>query len=249
MADSLFNSNPIDMMQATPQSALQNQFMQTPGYQLFQGQNGNAQSPLNSFTNSPMFQLMYGNNTNADPSQRFLNDPGTQLAVQQGMVPLQQSLAARGLGQSGAAARSMADYMYGQYGNYIGQQGNALNNYQNTVNSLFGNYQNQLSGMSQMGMQSSGANNAFAAGQNQANTIAQGNLQTGSNVSSLFGNQGVYNANAYLNTGAAQANNLFNGAGMLAQVNQNAIAGQNSQQASLFGGMGQASGMSGGRMF
>lgn len=211
---SLFNQNtqPIDMMTADPQSVLQNQFFQTPQY-----------------------QLLFGNNTNVDPYQRFAADQGTQLAVHQGQDQLQMQMAAHGLGQSGALAKDMGNYMYGQYGNYL-----------NSQNSLFNNYQQQLNNLMGVGVNQSGANNAMTAGQNQANTVAGANLNTGSNISSLFANQGVYNANALLNTGAASANNLFNGMGLLSQINQNAIAGQNSQQASLFNGLGQASGMSGG---
>lgn len=210
---SLFSgSNALQMIQATPGSALQDEFMQTPAY-----------------------QLAYGNNTNLDPSQRFASDPGTQLAVQQGTNSLNNALAAHGLSGSGAAAQDMGNYMYGQYNNYLSNQ-----------ESLFSNYQNQLNALMGVGVSTSGATTANSNAQNLANTTASGTLSTGDNISQLYANQGIYNGNAYLGTSAAQANNLYNGMGFLAQVNQNAIASNNGQQASLFNGLGQANGVSGG---
>jgi hypothetical protein len=190
-------TNSVDMVQASPQTALQQQFMQTPAY-----------------------QLQYGQNYLMDPAQRFENDPGIQMAVQQGMRPLLDNYASKGLSQSGALARALTDYSYGNYNNFTQQQG-----------ALFNNYQNQMQQMMNMGVaaNSQNATNQNNAYQQLANLLAQANittgaglgqaaLGTGSNISSLFANQGSLGASAYLNTGAAQANNVMQGMGLAAQL-------------------------------
>lgn len=211
----LINSgtNSVDMVQASPTTALQQQFMQTPAY-----------------------QLQYGQNYNMDPSQRFEADGGVQLAVREGMKPLLDSYASRGLSQSGALARALTDYSYNNYNGFMQQQG-----------AMFGNYQNQMNQMMNTGI---GVNSANATNQNtayqqlasllaQANlqtgsNIAQGALGTGSNISSLFANQGSLGASAYLNTGAAQSNNIMQGMALAAQI----MANQQASGASAGGAAG-----------
>lgn len=211
----------INMVTATPQSALQNQFMNTPGYQLQYGDSLFSKS--------------------MDPSQRFMADPGTQMAIQAGMQPLMNNYAGRGLGQSGALAQGLSQYMYNNYGNFVGGQSNA-----------FKNYQDQLMALTNLGTQNNGAAQANSNGQTIAQLVSQaaqsmGNaqLQTGENLSTLYGNQGVLNANAYLNTGAAQSNNLMQGMSLLAQLNTNQMASGAKTQSSLFNGLGAAAGSQG----
>lgn len=211
---------------------------------------GGANNGLLTLFNSPQFQLQYGTNPLAqlagtgsyDPNLAFQTDPGVQGAVRAGMVPLQNSMDAKGLGTSGALSQALTQYMYNNYNQYTqGQE------------SLFGNYQNQLMNLANLGSANSGANAAAAAGQNQAGIIANSNLATGqnisnanlatgSNISSIYGNAGNSIAGAQLNTGAAQANNLFQGMQLYAQLKAGQNANVNGQQASLFNGMGQASG-------
>jgi len=209
------------MVQASPQTALQQQFFQTPGY-----------------------QLQYGQNYAMDPAQRFLQDPGVQLAVQQGMQPLLNSYASRGLSTSGALAQALDNYSFGNYNNFTQQQG-----------ALFNNYQNQLQGIMNTGIT---ANSANAAAQNNdyaqlAQLLASANittgsglgsaaLGTGSNISSLFANQGSLGASAYLNTGAAQSNNIMQGMALAAQI----MANQQASSAASGGGGGGAGGGMGG---
>lgn len=197
-----------------------------------------ANTGMQQFMNSPAYQFMYGNNTSTDPSQRFQNDAGTQLAIQQGMKPLLDNYAAQGLSQSGALAKALSDYSYNHYNDFRTQQG-----------SLFNNYQNQLAGLTQMGTQNSGSQNAYnmgntltqllgnanlATGQN----LAQAFLGTGSNISSLLGNQGVLGASGYLNTAGVLNQNSLNGLSLMAQL----AANQNAGQASAMGGQGAMGG-------
>ncbi len=219
--------NPLDMTQGGANLGL-SQFFNSPGFQI---QNGTG--PSNQLS-------LFGQ---YNPSLAFESDPGVQLAVQQGMNPLMNQMSSNGLGQSGALAQALSQYMYNNYNQYTNQQETGFNN-----------YQNQLMGLSNLGSQNSGAANAMTAGQNQANLIGQGNLATGqttsgnitgagNNISGLFANQGVLNASGYLNTGAAQANNLFNGMSFLAQIEAANNASQNGQQASLAGGAGKLQGV------
>jgi len=211
------------------------------------------QDALNTFRNTPAYQLQYGTNANySNPALNFQSDPGVQLAISQGSQALMNNYAARGLGQSGAAANALTQYMYNNYKDYTGGQA-----------SLFNNYQNQLAGLASMGAntatnlgnQAAQAGSTIGTGQSNnflstGSNIASGNLATGSNVSSLLGNQGVLNAGAYLNTGAAQANNLFNGATLQAQLNANQAASNAQTQNSLLSGQGamnQAQTLNGGR--
>lgn len=212
------SASPIEMVQASPETALQDQFFNTPQY-----------------------QLMYGNNKSMDPNERFQNDPGMQMAMQQGMKPLLGQYAAQGLSQSGALAKALQDYSYNQYSNYIGGQG-----------SLFNNYQNQLQQLTGMGAQNTGSQNAYNSGQNTGQQLGNANMQTGAsignanmmsgeNIASLFGNQGVLGASGYFNTGGAQSSNIMNGMSLAAQL----FANQQASQASAGAGAGAMQGSSG----
>src|SRR6476619_1847693 len=100
----------------------------------------NTQAPqdaLNTFRNTPGYQLQYGTNaTSSNPAVNFQSDPGMQLAVNQGSQALMNNYAAKGLGQSNAAANALTQYMYNNYKDYTGGQA-----------SLFNNYQSQLAGL------------------------------------------------------------------------------------------------------
>lgn len=217
----LNNPQAVDMIQATPSSALQNEFMQTPGYQLAYG-------------NSPSAFSM-------DPSQRFFGDAGTQMAIRAGMQPLMNNYAAHGLGQSGALAQGLGQYMYNNYNQFTGNQ-----------SSLFNNYQNQLQNLTQFGAQNSGSANAMTTGTNLAALVQQAatqmgnaNLSTGSNISQLLANLGISNAGSILNTGAAQSNNIGNGFQQLLQLQNNQAASNASSASSYLGGQGAMAGSQG----
>lgn len=220
---------PAQQITASPQSTLQNEFFNSPAFQLQYG-------------TGPQQQIAQTGSYN--PATAFANDPGVALAVQQGAIPLENNFAARGLSQSGALTQALSQYMYNNYNSYTSGQG-----------TLFNNYQNQLAGLTSLGAQTATnqgntinsdastiatgtSNNAM----NTANSLSNANLSTAQNVSTLLGNQGVLDASAYLNTGAAQSNNLFQGAGLGAQINQNQQAQANQAQSSLLAGQGSQQG-------
>lgn len=206
----------------------------------------------NEFFNSPAFQLQYGTGPQQqvaqtgsyNPATAFANDPGVTLATQQGAIPLENNFAARGLSQSGALSQALTQYMYNNYNQYTAGQG-----------SLFNTYQNQLSGLASLGANtatnqantinsdaSTIATGTSANNMNTASGVASANLGTANNISTLLGNQGVLDASAYLNTGAAQAGNLFQGASMGQQIASNQQANQAQTQSSLFQGQGAMAG-------
>lgn len=222
---------PIAVGQATPSSVLQNQFFQTPAY-----------------------QLQYGNNTSLDPAQRFLNDSGTQLSIQAGLNPLTNSYAAKGLQSSGAEQQALAQYMYGNYNSYQTQQQNLFNNYQNQLSGLVtqGAANSGASTVANAGTTQAGllSGNDITTGTNTANA----NLSTSSNISQLLANLGISNASGYLNTGAAQSSNLLSGLSLLTQLNQATAAGQAASASSGAAGAGnlagaQSSSSAGGGLF
>lgn len=232
----------MDPTQLAQYMQLMQQYSSNPGSAgVLQYNTSAPQQSLQTFRNTPGYQLQYGTNANySDPALNFQSDPGVQLAINQGSQALMNNYAAKGLGQSNAAANALTQYMYNNYKDYTGGQ-----------QSLFNNYQDRLAGLSTMGAntasalgsQAANAGTVVGTGQsgNYMNTgsgIAAGNLATGSNISSLLGNQGVLNAGAYMNTGAAQANNLFQGATLQAQLNANQAASNAQTQNSLLGGQG-----------
>ena len=211
---------------------------------------------LNNFLNSSQYQALFGSNPantyaqtgQYDPAAAFRNDPGTQFAIQQGSKALQQQGAAKGILESGnmqtalqANAQGIANQNYQTYQGQIGQ--------------AFNQYQQQLASMTALGSQLTGANtaasmygqagqlqnqNIYGTGQQQSNAT----LSTGNNVSTLLGNQGVLNANAYLNTGAAQAAGMMQMLGMNAQANA-AGAASNAQTQTAQGNSNAAQGATG----
>lgn len=213
----------------------------------------NPQTTLQQFQQTPAYQLQYGQNaTSANPYTNFTNDPGVQGAIAQGSNALMNNYAARGLSQSTAGADSLTQYMYNNYGSYNSGQANLFNTYQNQLSGLAGLGANESS---QLGTQAANAGSTIgttqsANTQNTSQSLANANLQTGSNISSLEGNQGVLDASAYLNTGAAQANNLFQGNALQAQINSANQSQANAQSNSLLNAQGAtntASSLAGGK--
>ena len=196
---------------------------------------------LQNFLNSPEYQALFGSGAGTkyaqdgtyDPTQAFANDPGTQFKLEQGMKLINQQAASKGLLSSGNVQQGLMNYA-------LGTEDQQYQTYQNNLAGLFGNYQNNLAQLTNLGSGLTGANTAASLFSNIGNqagqyafgtgsNIANANLATGSNISSLYGNQGSLNASAYLNTGAAQANGLLNIAGMNAQANATQAASQAQQ--------------------
>lgn len=227
--------DPISLVTADPQSVITNRFFQLPQYQLLYGAPGTLDA-----TGAPIPE------PSLDPMQRFKQDPGYQFQLEQGMRQLQQLGAAKGLLESGPMQQELLKYSQGMadqsYQRWLGQQ-----------QGLFQDYQNRLQGLTGMGAANTGNQNAIALGNALAGMFgagAQGALGTGSNISSLFGNQGVFGGSAFMNTAAAQANNLMQGAALQAQIQSANQASQGQAMSSLFGGLSSlASSFLGGGMF
>lgn len=157
------------------------------------------QSSLENYFQTPGYQLMYGD------QQRFQQSPGYQYAVDEALKQVQRNASSRGLLESGSVMRELTDRA----------QNMAMQDYYNwwdRQNAHYGDYQNRLAALS---AGDTGANYVFGLGQ----SIGQGAMQTGSNISSILGNQGSSGFGGLTNTGAAQSNNLMNAAQMQAQIN------------------------------
>lgn len=200
----------LDMIRATGQSTLANNYFQTPGYQLLFGSEFADMDPR------------------LQPEERFLQSPGYQYAVDQAMRQVNRGSAARGLLESGRTQRDLLNTA----------QGMALQDYYNWWDRLSGNYenyQNRLAQVAGMGSSLSGANAALNTGQAQSAASANG----GGNIASLYANQGATGIGAYLNTGAAMSSNLMNAANINAQTaaaNAQSQASMVGSAASLLGG-------------
>ncbi len=237
--------NAIPMIQDTAQTALSNGLYASPQYQMINGQNSGTNNPLQNFMNTPQYQLAYGNNQAADPSERFRNDTGTQLAIQQGMNTLQNQYAAKGLGGSGALAKSLGDYQYNHYNDWMNNQVGMQNNYNTNTMNTMQSYQSQLANLAQFGSTQTGGAQGLQNSQQLASLLGNANLATGQNLSSaqlgvgenlaqLSANQGVYGGNAYLGTAAGQSNNIMQGMSLATQIANMIQAGN----ASAAGGQG-----------
>lgn len=178
-------------------------------------QQADPNSVVNNYLNTAGNQLL------GDPSyQRYQQSPGYQYAVDEALNQVQRQGASRGLLDSGRVMRDMTDRAQGMalqdYGNWWNRQ-----------NQLYTDYQNRLQGLAGGSV---GADQANQLGTN----LAQGTYQTGGNLASLFGNQGVAGYGGITNTGAAQSNNLSQAGATQAQIqaaNQSTqLAGATMQQ-------------------
>lgn len=219
---------------------------------------------LQAFLSTPQYSLLYGQDTansainaaNAgayNPVDTFRLDPGYQFAIDQGMRQMQQNAAAKGLLESGPLLKELQ-----QYG-----QGMADQNYQRWLaqqQGLYQDYQNKLGSLAQFGSTQTGAEQELNLNSMLAQLAGNANLATGQGISntnlaaltdiaSLFGNQGVLSANALLNTGAAQANNIMQGNIFAAQLQAQQQAMANQAANSMFAGQGAMQGYQGSPMF
>lgn len=165
---------------------------------VLQMQPANAQSALDQYKNTAGYQLL-----NAPGA--YEQSPGYQYAMDQALGQVQQGASARGMLESGAVLRDMQKTASG-----LAQQD--YGNWWNRQNQLYGDYQNRLQGLAGG---PTGSADAMTAGAN----AAQANLQTGSNLGSLFGNQGTTGMGGIINTAAAQSGNMINAGQQQATVN------------------------------
>ena len=167
-----------------------------------QGQTSVVSTP--QVTNLPA-----GTTVTPDPQMQALNNfyqtPVFQFPVQQAIDAIQSNYAARGMEQSGAAQKAIADYVagvaapgaFGQYMGYLGnQQGLGFSaasaetgigqGYANNITNMGTNYSNALTGLN-----TGYANGLSGAYGNLAN--AQGNYAT--NIGNINSNAAMMNAN------------------------------------------------------
>lgn len=199
-------------------------------------------SPIADFMHSGNYQVAYGQNYNDNPLARFQNDPGIQMALQEGTRQLANNYSAKGLGASGAAASGLSQFLYNNYSNFTNNQSN-----------LFNNYQNQLSGLANMGMgyanqigqayQQTGANLGNFLGQGYlgiGQNLANAGLGIGSDIGGMQANLGMNLGSGYMNLGPLFSNNIWNGVLLGAQLGnaQNQTNAQNRMSAGLGGFFG-----------
>lgn len=165
---------------------------------VLQMQQANPQSALDAYKSTPGYQLL-----NSPGS--YQQSPGYQYAMDQAMNQVQSGASAKGMLESGSVIKSMQQTASG-----LAQQD--YGNWWNRQNQLYGDYQNRLQGLAGG---PTGSADAMTAGANSA----QANLQTGSNLGSLFGNQGTSGMGGIINTAAAQSGNMINAGQQQATVN------------------------------
>lgn len=162
-------------------------------------QQASPQSAINQYQNTAGYQMLGNDQTN-----QYQQSPGYQYAVNEALRQVQSQGASRGLLDSGRVQRDMTDRAVGMaqqdYGNWWNRQ-----------NQLYSDYQNRLAGLAGGSV---GADQANQLGTNQS----QGTYQTGGNLASLFGNQGVAGYGGITNTGAAQSNNMTQAGATQAQI-------------------------------
>lgn len=163
-----------------------------------QMQQADPNAALNQYQSTAGYQLL--NSPGA-----YQQSPGYQYAMDQAMNQVQNGASARGMLESGAVLKSMQQTASG-----LAQQD--YGNWWNRQNQLYGDYQNRLQGLAGG---PTGSADAMTAGAN----AAQGNLQTGSNLGSLFGQQGTSGMGGIINTAAAQSSNMINAGQQQATVN------------------------------
>lgn len=187
----------------------------------------------------------------ADAFARFREGTGYQAQLQQGIDALDQSAAAKGMLNSGKAAKSVIKYgsdlagqSAGQYLNYLSNQQGVGSSAINALTGLSSNYGQQVAANnsnatatanSAMLGANAGANNALlnatgTAGALQtgaANTAAQGTLANANNVSNLLGQAvSAYGSYAGTSSYAQPAKTAQYGSSQYAPVYNDQYAGQ-----------------------
>lgn len=154
--------------------------------------------------------------------------PGYQFTLGQGLESTQNSYAAEGLGQSGAAEKGAVNYAEGlasntyqqQFQNYLSQNSQIYN----MVAGLSGSGQNAAAGLGSLALQNTGAVNALntsGAAATAAGTVGAAN-SVGNSLNTLgalaYNNPSMFTTGSTINTGAvnsaltANTNSLYAGA-------------------------------------
>lgn len=197
---------------------------------------------------SPLLQPLPG----LDPLQRwhptmsFLEKtPGYQFALRQGLQATQNSFAAQGLGQSGAALKGAAQYAQGlasttyqqQFQNYLAQQGLTLSQNQQQLQ------QNQQT-LQQRGQEFGMFQNILAGGQNAAAQLGGFQQNLASNVGNLITSAAAAQAGGIVGS----TNAITNALGGVTGAGANTALLLALNNAGIFGGQGQIPGATGGNL-
>ena len=235
-----------------PEALTQEQFFANPLYGLMFGAGNTQANPTDRFRADPGYQFQMDEGLRAITNQaaaRGLLESGPMLKEMQNYAGgLADQNYQRWLGNQSNLYNNLSNQQQTQYQQDIGNRALKQNEFQTFLQNqagLFNNYQSQLANVSSMGAGQTGNQNAFNLGSYQGSAQlgtganqAQAAQNTGSNISSLFANQGVYGGNAYMGNAAAQANNIFQAQGMNAQIQSANNANQAGTFNSLFGGIG-----------
>lgn len=243
---------PSTPMPEVPRAPTQEQFFSNPMYQLMFGANNNQTDPQERFKADPGYQFSVNEALKQMQQTAAAKGMGMSGGLLTDMTKQAQGAAdqqyQRWLGNQSSLYNSVNTNNQYQYAQDQAKRAQMQNEYSGFVGNqagIFNTYQNQLAGLTQMGNSNTGSQNAYNLGTNQANmnmnTGQQQSgaaLQTGSNISSLFGNQGVFGGSSMLNTGAGIANYGLQGQGMNSQIQSANNANQAGTINSLFTGIG-----------
>ena len=131
-----------------------------------------------------------------DPSQ-LANTPGYQFALQQGLKGTNNSLAAQGLGLSGAQAKGLSTFATGLADQTYGEQ---YNRALSTFNSNQGTAQNRVNNLSGL----------VNMGQNSAAQTGQAGINAANNSGNYLTQQGNAQASGYMGMANAANNGINN---------------------------------------
>jgi hypothetical protein len=173
---------------------------------------GELQSALPGLTTGLMNPLF------APTQANLASTPGYQFSLQQGQLGVQNSFAAQGLGQSGAALKGAANYAEGLAGTTFGQQ---AQNYYSGVNAQLAQNQqifSQLGGLSTIGENAA----AMTGTQGLTATGQAGNFLTSGAAASAAGTVGAANA---ITGGISSATGGINNTALALSLNNSGLFG------------------------
>jgi len=149
------------------------------------------QGAVNRYQTSPEYDLLHNK-----ALENFQASPGYQFAQNEAQRAVENSMAARGMLQSGATLKALQERSMGLANQEFG-------NYYNREAQQFGNYYNRLAGLAQMG-------------QNSAVQTGTSGMQAAGNIGTAMMASGLGQAQTATSLGTAQANiygNMASGIG------------------------------------
>lgn len=258
-ANQLINNTATVAPLSQPQLSFNDFVNNNDAYKVQYG-NNNAASPLERFQNDPGMQMAIQAGLPMLANQYASKGLGASGAGAKGLTQYMYNNYNDFIGNQGALYNQErnSNMALNQFNAGIAQN-NIQNRFsmQDRLSGNFNNYQGQLANAASLGAQASGqlGQSANTNSQNLVSLLAQlygqtgqnlsqNNMSVGSDITSLLANLGVFQGNAYLNTGAGMANNMLAGSQLGAQL-ANAQNASNAQtQSSLLKGYGAMNGTS-----